>query len=111
MSARQMSFLPLIFPLVAGAILLGPAFASGFYELARRREAGLDARWRHFLDVIRKPGGSALFDLTCVLALLFMAWMAAAWFIYHATLENVPGRSEEHTSELQSLMRSSYAVC
>src|SRR3546814_12989864 len=45
-----------------------------FYELARRREAGLDARWRHFLDVIRKPGGSALFDLTCVLALLFMAW-------------------------------------
>src|SRR3546814_8128460 len=81
-----------------------------------------------------------------------MAWMAAAWFIYHATLENVPGstsspgaflsalfgtsqgwrmivvgnlvgfgfalltlavsvvRSEEHTSELQSLMRISYAV-
>lgn len=91
MSAGQMSILPLIFPLVAGAILLGPAFASGFYELARRREAGLDARWRHFLDVIRKPGGSALFDLTCVLALLFMAWMATAWFIYHVTLENIPG--------------------
>ncbi|WP_022683916.1 DUF2189 domain-containing protein [Sphingobium bisphenolivorans] len=91
MSASQMSILPLIFPLVAGAILLGPAFASGFYELARRRENGLDARWRHFLDVIRTPGGSALFDLTCVVALLFMAWMAAAWFIYHITLENVPG--------------------
>src|SRR3546814_11774980 len=45
MSASQMSILPLIFPLVAGALLLGPAFASGFYELARRREAGLDARW------------------------------------------------------------------
>lgn len=91
MSASEMSILPLIFPLVAGAILLGPAFASGFYELARRREAGLDSRWRHFLDVIRKPGGSALIDLTCVLTLLFMVWMATAWFIYHITLENVPG--------------------
>src|SRR3546814_5012107 len=28
----------------------------------------------------------------------------------HAALQPVPGRSEEHTSELQSLMRISYAV-
>lgn len=89
MSASQMSLLPLIFPLVAGAILLGPAFASGFYELARRREAGLDSRWRHFLDVVRKPGSSALVDLTCVVALMFVGWMAAAWFIYHSTMENL----------------------
>lgn len=91
LSASRTPTLPLIFPLLAGAILLGPPFASGFYELARRREAGLDAGWRHFLDVIRKPGASALFDLTCVVALLFMAWIGAAWFIYHVTLENVAG--------------------
>ncbi|GAY24594.1 DUF2189 domain-containing protein [Sphingobium fuliginis] len=107
MSASRMSILPLIFPLVAGAILLGPAFASGFYELARRREAGLDARWRHFLDVIRKPGGSALFDLTCVLALLFMAWMATAWFIYHATLENVPGSTSSVGAFLSAIFGTS----
>jgi len=103
MSASRMSILPLIFPLVAGAILLGPAFASGFYELARRREAGLDSRWGHFLDVIRKPGGSALFDLTCLLAVVFMAWMATAWFIWHITLENVAGSTVSLDAFLSAL--------
>src|SRR3546814_2249982 len=32
------------------------------------------------------------------------------WFVANATLGHERGRSEEHTSELQSLMRSSYAV-
>ncbi len=35
--------LPLFFPLVAGLSILGPAAASGFYELARRREEGRDS--------------------------------------------------------------------
>lgn len=106
-SASQMSVLPLIFPLVAGAILLGPAFASGFYELARRREAGLDARWRHFLDVIRKPGASALFDLTCVVAVLFMTWMAVAWLIYHVTLEKV---GPEAVSSVGNFLRAVFST-
>lgn len=86
LSASQMSVLPLIFPLVAGSVLFGPAFASGFYELARRREAGLDARWRHFLDVVRGPAAPSLLDLTSVTALLFMAWIAVAWLIFHSTV-------------------------
>lgn len=86
LSASQMSVLPLIFPLVAGSVLFGPAFASGFYELARRREAGLDARWRHFLDVVRGPSAPSLLDLTSVTALLFMAWIAVAWLIFHSTV-------------------------
>ena len=39
--------LPLFFPLVAGLSIAGPAAASGFYELARRREEGRDTSWRH----------------------------------------------------------------
>src|SRR3546814_7102974 len=35
---------------------------------------------------------------------------ADAWAIIHATLRTALDRSEEHTSELQSLMRISYAV-
>lgn len=84
--ASQVSILPLLFPLLAGSVLFSPPLASGFYELARRREMGLDSRWRHFLDVVRGPSSAALFDLTSVTAMLFLAWIAAAWFIYHATV-------------------------
>ena len=35
---------PLLFPLVAGLSIAGPAVASGFYELARRRAAWHPAR-------------------------------------------------------------------
>ena len=86
LSASQMPVLPLLFPLLAGSVLFGPALASGFYELARRRELGLDSRWRHFLDVVRGPAFPALFDLTSVTAMLFLGWMTAAWFIYYSTV-------------------------
>ena len=77
---------PLFFPLVAGLSILGPAVATGFYELARRREEGLDASWSHFLDPLqgRSRGGIGL--LTLGLAALFVLWLIAAWAIYQATL-------------------------
>jgi uncharacterized membrane protein len=84
--AFQQSILPLIFPLLAGSILFGPAVAAGFYELARRREQGMDTRYRHFLDVLRGPAAFPLFALSTMLFLLFMAWITAAWLIYLATL-------------------------
>lgn len=80
------SILPLIFPIAAGSILFGPAAASGFYELARRREQGLDMRWRHFLDVVRGPSAESLFALTSVIVGLFLLWIAAAWYINLTTL-------------------------
>jgi uncharacterized membrane protein len=80
------SILPLIFPLVAGSVLLGPAVASGFYELARRRERHLDTRWRHFFDVIRSPSAFSLVGLTSMIFLLFVLWISAAWAIYSATI-------------------------
>jgi uncharacterized membrane protein len=84
--ALNTSLLPLFFPLLAGTILFGPAAASGFYELARRRELGLDSRWRHFIDVVSGPKGLSLFMLSTVLALLFILWVAVAGFIYTETV-------------------------
>lgn len=84
--AYQASVLPLIFPLVAGSVFFGPTVASGFYELARRRELGLDTRWRHFLDVVRGPAALSFFSLTSILVLVFIAWIICAWLIYAKTL-------------------------
>jgi uncharacterized membrane protein len=78
--------LPMIFPLVAGLSILGPAVASGFYELARRREAGLETSWIHFLDPLRERSRLPLAMLTAGLAVLFLAWLAVASLIYTVTL-------------------------
>jgi uncharacterized membrane protein len=78
--------LPMFFPLVAGLSIFGPAVASGFYEIARRRELGLESSWLHFLDPVRGRGGVGLAVLTAGLAVLFAAWLLAAWAIYADTL-------------------------
>ena len=77
---------PLVFPLVAGLSILGPAVAAGFYELAKRRESGQDSSWFHFLDPLRGPSRMAILVLTTMLAGLFVMWLLAAWAIYGATL-------------------------
>lgn len=91
MAALNVSVLPLLFPLFAGSIILSPPVASGYYELARRREAGLDSRWRHFLDVVRGPAASPLADLTVITSFLFLFWILAALLIYTLTLGTIDG--------------------
>src|SRR5690606_33239259 len=59
---------------------------SGFYELARRREAGEDAGWRHFFDPLRGRSRLSILALTGMMMGVFLAWLGAAWAIYDATL-------------------------
>jgi uncharacterized membrane protein len=82
--------LPLIFPLVAGLSILGPAAASGFYEIARRRDEGLDSSWIHFLDPLRGRSRFGLAILTLGLAVLFVAWLMVAWLIASITIGVAP---------------------
>lgn len=88
--------IPFFFPVVAGVGLLGPIAAVGFYELARRREDGLESGWRHFLDVRKRP---AVDDIGLVAGLLlgiFALWLLAAGALYAAffgwgTPTSIPG--------------------
>jgi uncharacterized membrane protein len=82
--------IPLFFPIVAGIGMLGPVAAIGFYELARRREAGLEADWSHFLDVARRPAWDSIMAVTGILLLIFFAWLGAAWILYAAFLGTPP---------------------
>ena len=76
--------LALLFPIVAGVGLLGPVAALGFYEMARRRESGLESNWQHFLDVRKRPSADDIAIVSALLVAIFVAWIFVASGLYLA---------------------------
>lgn len=81
-AAKGGSILPLLFPMLAGLSLLGPLVSTGFYQLAKRREAGLESSWWHFFDVFKSPSREAIFLVGIMLMTIFGAWLMAAGITY-----------------------------
>src|SRR3546814_5490290 len=108
----------ILFPALAGFMVVGPVLAIGLYEKSRRIADGVPVTLAGMVFVRSRSGGQILFT-GVLLSLLMLLWMRAAVLLYALFfgLLPFPGlddiltvRSEEHTSELQSLMRISYAV-
>jgi uncharacterized membrane protein len=78
----NMPLLPFFYPVVAGVGLLGPLAAVGFYELAKRREAGQEVHWFNFLDVRKRPTVDDMGVVAGLLLVIFVVWLLAAGLLY-----------------------------
>src|SRR3546814_6895354 len=91
-----------------------PGYSSGtalkaMEELAKENlPAGVGYSWTNlsYEEAASAGQAPALYTLSVLIVFLCLAALYESWAIPFAVLL----RSEEHTSELQSLMRSSYAV-
>src|SRR3546814_1299903 len=94
----------------------GAMTADDLLKPGRLAGIGFEAAWPLLQQVSELMGFTTFFDNFLVIAVLLFAWAVVilAFFILavqlFVTIIEFKLRSEEHTSELQSLMRISYAV-
>lgn len=84
--AFDYGMIALVFPLIAGFALIAPLFGIGLYEISRRREQGLEARWTDVFSVVRSPNIGSIMVMGLLLLAIFCVWLFAANFIYTVTL-------------------------
>lgn len=70
-----------LFPALAGFMVMGPAIAIGLYEKSRRLAEGRPIGFRSMILVEAKAGGQILF-IGAVLMVLMLLWMRAAVIVY-----------------------------
>jgi uncharacterized membrane protein len=90
-AALHHGFIPMLFPIVSGSVIMGPFVGVFLYELSRRREINLERHhvdshsWANALTVTRRRNFGAIMLLGLMLVAMYLVWLGAAFWIYGAT--------------------------
>jgi uncharacterized membrane protein len=90
-AALHHAFIPMLFPIVSGSVILGPFVGVFLYELSRRREHNLQHHhvdnhsWANALTVLRRRNLGAIVLLGAMLVAMYLVWLGAAFWIYRVT--------------------------
>jgi uncharacterized membrane protein len=86
MVVANYDYLPLIFPVVSGAVLIGPFVTIALCEVSRRREKGLEYGLMSGYNFFNSPSIKDILMLGLMMVGLFLFWLATAMTIYGLTM-------------------------
>ncbi|MBL8631172.1 MAG: DUF2189 domain-containing protein [Rhodospirillaceae bacterium] len=111
MVVANYDYLPLVFPVVSGAVLIGPFVTIALCEVSRRRERGIEYGLMSGYNFFNSPSIKDILLLGLMMVALFLFWLGTAMTIYGLTMgdewRSVPSAPDSMTEFFKQLLFTS----